>query len=132
MYLIIVFFLGSALGSAGLCFIERKEKSTWLTGRSECPNCHHQLEWFELIPVISYVLQHGKCRECEWTIPEYTLVMEIYGGVISVIVWLIPVHSIIINALILILAIYIYKILAEYMIKQQEEKKDNRKDGNNR
>lgn len=32
--------------------------------RSECPNCGHPLKWYELIPILSYVIQRGKCRSC--------------------------------------------------------------------
>lgn len=33
--------------------------------RSGCPNCGHMLSWYELIPVVSYVAQGGKCRGCK-------------------------------------------------------------------
>lgn len=36
-----------------------------LGGRSKCDHCHKTLRWFELIPLISYVLQLGKCRHCK-------------------------------------------------------------------
>ncbi|MGG3842158.1 prepilin peptidase [Anoxybacillus kestanbolensis] len=32
--------------------------------RSHCPSCKRTLTAFELIPVVSYVLQKGKCRAC--------------------------------------------------------------------
>jgi len=31
---------------------------------SRCPHCQHRLAWFELIPLLSYMLQLGKCRHC--------------------------------------------------------------------
>jgi len=34
------------------------------TPGSHCPHCHHALHWFELIPVLSYVLAKGQCRHC--------------------------------------------------------------------
>jgi len=36
--------------------------------RSFCPSCLQQLRWFENIPVISWVLQRGKCRNCKTSI----------------------------------------------------------------
>ena len=34
------------------------------TPRSHCPQCHHTLPWYELIPVLSYALSRGRCRHC--------------------------------------------------------------------
>ena len=35
-----------------------------LGGRSHCPICQKQLVWYELIPLISFLIQRGKCRHC--------------------------------------------------------------------
>jgi len=34
-------------------------------GRSICPNCKHQIVWFDNIPLISYIFLGGKCRNCK-------------------------------------------------------------------
>ena len=31
---------------------------------SHCENCNHYLKWYELIPIVSYLIQKGKCRNC--------------------------------------------------------------------
>lgn len=31
---------------------------------SFCPKCHHKLRWYENIPLISFIIQKGRCREC--------------------------------------------------------------------
>ena len=36
--------------------------------RSECLSCHHQLAWYDLLPIISWVALGGKCRYCRHTI----------------------------------------------------------------
>lgn len=33
-------------------------------GRSRCPHCGKTLQWYELIPVISFIIQRRKCRGC--------------------------------------------------------------------
>lgn len=44
-------------------------------GRSECPHCGHTLKWYELIPVISWLIQRGRCRSCGKVISfQYPLV----------------------------------------------------------
>ena len=35
-----------------------------MTGRSECMNCSRQLEWYDLVPLLSYLGLRGKCRYC--------------------------------------------------------------------
>jgi leader peptidase (prepilin peptidase) / N-methyltransferase len=36
-----------------------------ITPRSHCPKCDIQISWWQNIPVISYVLLHGKCNHCK-------------------------------------------------------------------
>ena len=33
---------------------------------SFCPKCKHELKWYELIPVFSFLIQCGKCRKCKF------------------------------------------------------------------
>ena len=42
---------------------------------SHCPNCKYKLKWYDNIPVLSYILLGGKCRNCKTHIPfRYTAV----------------------------------------------------------
>lgn len=45
--------------------------------RSACPSCQHQLTAAELIPVLSYVFQGGKCRECKTRISPIYAIFEL-------------------------------------------------------
>lgn len=49
--------------------------------RSACPTCGHQLRAFELVPVLSYVLQGGKCRVCKTGISPIYPIYELLCGV---------------------------------------------------
>jgi len=43
--------------------------------RSRCPHCGHDIQWFENIPVASYLVLRGKCRSCHSAIsPRYPAV----------------------------------------------------------
>ena len=48
-----------------------------LGGRSSCPRCKRQLRWYELVPVLSFAVQGGKCRGCRsrisWQYPAVEL-----------------------------------------------------------
>jgi len=37
-------------------------------GRSHCCSCNHALAWYDLVPVISYLLLRGRCRYCRQSI----------------------------------------------------------------
>jgi leader peptidase (prepilin peptidase)/N-methyltransferase len=37
--------------------------------RSQCPNCKRVLTWTENVPLLSWILQRGRCRGCRWPIP---------------------------------------------------------------
>lgn len=60
-----------------------------LLGRSMCPSCHHQLAPTDLIPVVSWVLLHGKCRYCSKPISWQYPVVELLVALIFVLsyVW---------------------------------------------
>lgn len=53
-------------------------------GRSECPACHARLHWFELIPLVSFAAQFGRCRTCKARISWQYPLVEIIGGLLVV------------------------------------------------
>ncbi|MEK7103077.1 MAG: prepilin peptidase [Patescibacteria group bacterium] len=77
MTLLLFFILGGIIGSFLNVVILRTHNGTqsWLKGRSHCPSCHHRLGWYDLVPIISYVLLNGRCRYCNTPISvQYPLV----------------------------------------------------------
>lgn len=54
-----------------------------VTPRSRCPHCQHAIGAMENIPVVSYLLLGGKCRQCKTKIsPRYPLV-EIFTAALT-------------------------------------------------
>ena len=53
-------------------------------GRSHCPHCKKTLRWFELVPLISFIIQRGRCRNCKTRIGFRYPVMELLSGLIFV------------------------------------------------
>ena len=52
--------------------------------RSRCPQCEHQIRWFENIPVVSYIFLKGKCSHCATSIsPRYPLVELACGALFA-------------------------------------------------
>lgn len=67
-----------------------KHKRSVASDRSQCLHCGHQLRWYELLPVASWLLQRGKCRSCGKPIGTMELYAEVCLGVVfavSYVVW---------------------------------------------
>jgi len=47
---------------------------------SHCPECKHPLKWYDLIPLLSYIMLRGKCRYCGHKIPVRYPVIELVAG----------------------------------------------------
>lgn len=85
---IISFLLGSVMGSAMTCLGDRlAEGKSWVKGRSECDVCHHVLDGRDLIPVVSYLVNHGKCRYCGAKLSKKYLWTELLSGCVFVLIF---------------------------------------------
>lgn len=52
--------------------------------RSHCPSCKHNLTALELIPILSYLIQGGKCRHCREEISPMYPINELITGLLFV------------------------------------------------
>jgi leader peptidase (prepilin peptidase) / N-methyltransferase len=57
-------------------------KQSVIKPRSSCTTCGHQLEAYELIPVLSYLIQKGKCRGCQSRISPVYPSIELLTGIL--------------------------------------------------
>ena len=76
MDFIFVAIMGALWGSfANVCILRLPEGKGVVSGRSYCPNCKKLITWKDNIPIISFLLLKGKCRQCKKPISfQYTLV----------------------------------------------------------
>ncbi|GJL74090.1 MAG TPA: A24 family peptidase [Nitrosomonas sp.] len=51
--------------------------------RSVCPHCHHQIAFWENIPILSYLFLRGRCSECRASISLRYPVIEAFTGIMS-------------------------------------------------
>jgi len=89
------------LGVLGLCFGSFVSALTWrmhelsketnkgkvksqkardlsiVSGRSMCPHCKHQLEWYDLLPLVSWLSLGGRCRYCKKPVSWQYPVLEL-------------------------------------------------------
>ena len=75
VYLVITLF-GLIFGSfLNVCIVRLPRKQSILVPRSHCPLCNHPIRWFDNIPLVSYLLLRGRCRDCHARIsPQYAVV----------------------------------------------------------
>lgn len=79
--LIILFIYGTIFGSFfNVLGLRLPQERLFKKSRSYCYHCQHQLTWRELIPILSYLLQRGRCRECQQKISSLYPVMEMMTG----------------------------------------------------
>ncbi len=87
--IILFFVLGLILGSFYLVIGTRLPKGeNVINDRSHCDYCKKVLNWYELIPVLSYVIQKGRCRNCGKKISIDHLIVELLTGVLFLIGYL--------------------------------------------
>lgn len=82
------FVIGAILGSFIKAIADRSLTNKTFFGRSFCPKCRHTLSWFDLVPILSYLLLNGRCRYCHKKISlEYPFVEIILGILIAFLFW---------------------------------------------
>lgn len=84
-----LFILGTIIGSFLNVLILRYRPGETLfgrqlLGRSKCPNCRKVLSWYELVPVLSFILQRGRCRSCGAGLSLQYPIVEFLSGLIFV------------------------------------------------
>lgn len=68
----------SAIGSFVACMIDRRSSECPpAAARSRCSACLSELRWFEILPILSYAIQSGRCRSCAEPIPLHLLAIEV-------------------------------------------------------
>jgi prepilin signal peptidase PulO-like enzyme (type II secretory pathway) len=110
--------LGMALGSfleLVLDRVPRGESILWPP--SHCRTCSHRLTADELVPVISYLVQRGRCRNCDMPIGRGVPIREGMSGLALGLPWLIvgcahPVASLISGGILLIM-IWVVRALTQ-------------------
>lgn len=79
--LIILFLTGLCVGSFCNVLIYRIPKGEeFVKTSSHCMTCGHELKWYELIPVASWLAQGGKCRACGVKLSAQYPIVETLNG----------------------------------------------------
>lgn len=80
--LIILFLLGLCVGSFCNVLIYRIPKEEeFVRTPSHCMTCGHELKWYEMIPLFSWLAQGGKCRACGVKLSAQYPIVEALNGI---------------------------------------------------
>ena len=85
---IIFLVFGLIIGSFLNVVIFRLNTEKGFDGRSKCMNCRHQLSWYELFPVFSFLFLNGRCKHCKTKISLQYPLVELLTGVIFALLFL--------------------------------------------
>lgn len=87
VYYIIIFVFGAVIGSFLNVCIFRLPAGMKITGRSHCLKCNARIKWYDLIPIISYIVLRGHCRNCKSKISVQYPLIEALNGILYVFVF---------------------------------------------
>ncbi|MFZ2125151.1 MAG: prepilin peptidase [Candidatus Saccharimonadales bacterium] len=76
--------------------LKKLTKSSLIKDRSQCLHCSYTLEWYDLIPVLSWLSLCGKCRQCRKPIGLMEPLIELSVAaffVLSYAFWPLPIES---------------------------------------
>ncbi|MDD2766586.1 MAG: prepilin peptidase [Candidatus Moranbacteria bacterium] len=86
-FFFIFFVFGLIIGSFLNVLVYRLRDAETLMGRSFCRQCKHQIRWYDNIPLVSFIVLRGSCRDCEtrisWQYPALELLTGIVFGLIG-------------------------------------------------
>ena len=78
MTLVAAAAFGLLFGSFANVLVARVPKGEqWLLGSSRCPRCEHDLDWYDNVPLVSWLALRGRCRHCAAPISVRYLVVEV-------------------------------------------------------
>ena len=76
-----IFVIGTVIGSFLNCLIWRSHcGESVAAGRSYCPTCRHELAWYDLVPVFSFLSLGARCRYCSKPISWQYPAVELASG----------------------------------------------------
>ncbi len=85
MYFVLTFILGSAVGSFVNLLIDRTiVGEDWVRGRSHCDHCKKTLSWYDMVPILSFLVYRGRSRCCRTPLSYRYPIIEALVGLLFV------------------------------------------------
>lgn len=118
VFYLIIFIIGAALGSfVNVVALRYGSGLSFARGSSICFACGKKLRWHELLPIISYIKQKGRCSACRSKFSIQYLLVEILSGLAFV--WLFFEFGFSFNFLLLSTIYYLLTIIFIYDLRHK-------------
>lgn len=82
IYFLLGIILASFINATAYRFRMNFDIKDFAVKPSHCENCGKRLRWFDLVPVISYLITKGRCSQCRSKIYWYYPISELYLGIV--------------------------------------------------
>ena len=83
----IVFIFGIVIGSfLNVCIYRLPLGESVVVAPSHCMVCDGKLRWFDMVPVVSWIVLGGKCRFCKAKISAQYPIIEGVNGILYVVI----------------------------------------------
>lgn len=88
-FVVVVGILGLLIGSFLNVVVWRLPlRESLVTPGSHCPKCGHPVRWWDNLPVVSWFVLRGKCRDCREPISaRYPIVEFLTGALFAAVAW---------------------------------------------
>lgn len=80
--LMFFFVLGAIIGSFLNVVIFRYRTGRSVNGRSGCLSCATRLKWYQMVPILSYLVLRGRCARCQTKISRQYMLVELITAVL--------------------------------------------------
>jgi len=86
---VLIFILGLIVGSfSNVCIYRIPKSESIIFPASHCPKCRSKIKPVDNIPLLSFILLKGKCRNCKSKISLQYPIVELITGLIYLIIYL--------------------------------------------
>jgi len=92
---VFAFIFGAAIGSfLNVCIFRLPEKKSIVKPLSQCPFCRHPIRFYDNIPLVSFFILKGRCRDCgskiSWRYPLVEFITAMFALLLFAKFWLTP------------------------------------------
>ena len=123
MFYIGVFIIGCIFGSfSNVCIFRLPNNKKISKGRSFCINCKKEINWFDNLPLLSFVILKGKCRYCNNSISFQYFLVELIAGLSFIYIYHFfgfSITSVLLATLIIFFIIIFFIDLKHYIIPNE-------------
>ena len=113
---IVIFLYGIVIGSFLNVLIFRIPKKENIVQSSHCMNCGRKLGWRDMVPVFSYIILRGRCRQCGARISIQYPLIEALNGVLYVVVFMAVSQNLFLGLLGIIMTVYDFRHILSHII----------------